>query len=726
MSEATRAENVAPKPYDLEAHYQELEQKITAAGIPADLGRVRAAFECADRAHSGQKRRDGSPYVSHCIAAAIITAEMGLDEDSIIAALLHDTIEDTSLTHEDIARSFGTSVADIVEGVTKLTRVQYTSVEEQQMENMRKMLLAMAKDIRVILIKIADRTHNMRTMEYQSTDKQRQKSLETMEIYAPIAHRLGMQRMKWELEDLSLKYLDPTAFNEITHSLEEKSKEYGSFMERIQKQIEGKLTEDHIPFRRVYGRMKHPYSIYRKMYAQSKTMDEVFDLFAFRVIVDTVADCYNVLGVIHDLYRPVLGRFKDYIGTPKPNGYQSLHTVVTDKAGRPIEIQIRTRAMHEFAELGVAAHWRYKEAGNSLGASAADEQRVAWLRQLLAWRSDMTKPEGGEAVQDDHVYCLTPQGRVVELPQGATPVDFAYLVHTELGHRMKGAKVDGVMVALNYKLQTGQTVEIIAGKVGQPSRDWLNPELGYAASPRTRNKVRQWFNAQLTQRQIAEGRERIDKELARLGKTAVKLEALAKRLGFDSVDNLCLSFAKDELSITALQQAVMPEKEAPKEEEPSLVSAAKPTKASGQVLVVGVDSLLTQLARCCHPVPPDEIVGYVTRGRGVTIHRADCPNLKQLSEEDHERLIEVSWGKARADSVYPAELLIVANERLGLLKDLSEIFVREKHRVTGLSTQVIKGDTHMRFKIETPSTEGLKRVLALIREVPGVLWAKRI
>ena len=338
----------------------------------------------------------------------------------------------------------------------------------------------------------------------------------------------------------------------------------------------------------------------------------------------------------------------------------------------------------------------------------------------------MTKPEGGEAVQDDHVYCLTPQGRVVELPQGATPADFAYLVHTELGHRMKGAKVDGVMVALNYKLQTGQTVEIIAGKVGQPSRDWLNPELGYAASPRTRNKVRQWFNAQLTQRQIAEGRERIDKELARLGKTAVKLEALAKRLGFDSVDNLCLSFAKDELSITALQQAVMPEKEAPKEEEPSLVSAAKPTKASGQVLVVGVDSLLTQLARCCHPVPPDEIVGYVTRGRGVTIHRADCPNLKQLSEEDHERLIEVSWGKARADSVYPAELLIVANERLGLLKDLSEIFVREKHRVTGLSTQVIKGDTHMRFKIETPSTEGLKRVLALIREVPGVLWAKRI
>ena len=359
MSEATRAENVAPKPYDLEAHYQELEQKITAAGIPADLGRVRAAFECADRAHSGQKRRDGSPYVSHCIAAAIITAEMGLDEDSIIAALLHDTIEDTSLTHEDIARSFGTSVADIVEGVTKLTRVQYTSVEEQQMENMRKMLLAMAKDIRVILIKMADRLHNMRTMAYQSEEKQRIKSLETMEIYAPIAHRLGMQKIKWELEDLSLLYLDPAGYKAITDALDERMPTLEKFMGEMRTQIRERLEADGV-HATISSRIKHIYSIYRKMYAQKLDINGIFDLCAFRVIVDTIPDCYNVLGIIHDMYKPLPGRFKDYISTPKPNMYQSVHTTVIGSEGIPFEVQIRTWEMHMTAEYGVAAHWKYK------------------------------------------------------------------------------------------------------------------------------------------------------------------------------------------------------------------------------------------------------------------------------------------------------------------------------------------------------------------------------
>lgn len=385
--------------------------------------------------------------------------------------------------------------------------------------------------------------------------------------------------------------------------------------------------------------------------------------------------------------------------------------------------------MHEFAELGVAAHWRYKEAGNSNGVSSAEEQRVAWLRQLLAWRSDVGQaPDAAnQAVEDDHVYCLTPQGRVVELPTGATPVDFAYMVHTQLGHRMKGAKVDGQMVPLNTKLKTGQTVEIIAGKTGQPSRDWLNPELGYAASPRTRNKVRQWFNAQLTQELLSEGRDRLDKELARLGRTAVKLDDLAKRLGFDSVDELCIAFAKEEITLTALQQAVQPPKPVEPEQPEVVVRNESASARRGKVLVVGVDSLLTQLARCCHPVPPDEIVGYVTRGRGVMIHRADCPNLRNMLEQEPDRLIEVSWGAgAGVDAVYPAEVLIVSQDRPALLRDISEVFQREKVHITAMSSNAVKGDQHMRFRIEIRGAEELSRTLAGLREVKGVLSARRV
>lgn len=745
MSEATRAENVAPKPYDLEAHYQELEQKITAAGIPADLGRVRAAFECADRAHSGQKRRDGSPYVSHCIAAAIITAEMGLDEDSIIAALLHDTIEDTSLTHEDIARSFGTSVADIVEGVTKLTRVQYTSVEEQQMENMRKMLLAMAKDIRVILIKMADRLHNMRTMAYQSEEKQRIKSLETMEIYAPIAHRLGMQKIKWELEDLSLRFTHPAEYHQIAAELDESREERLEFMALAVKKIQALMISHGIQAE-VSGRPKHIYSIWKKMQRKHLRFDQLFDVRAVRIIVETVEQCYEALSIVQEHFTVLSKEYDDYIANPKPNGYQSLHTVITDQLGRPIEIQIRTRAMHEFAELGVAAHWRYKEAGNSNGASIAEEQRVAWLRQLLAWRSDVgggaaeqsaqaPNAEAGQkgqpaapAVEDDHVYCLTPQGRIVELPAGATPVDFAYQIHTQLGHRCRGAKVDGMMVPLNTKLKTGQTVEIIAAKVGQPSRDWLNPELGYAASPRTRNKVRQWFNAEQLAQQIAEGRDRLDKELARLGKTAVKLDDLAKRLGFGTVDELCVAFAKEEITLTALAQAVQPPKPAPAPapEHDLVLRGASSAASKGKVLVVGMDSLLTQLARCCHPVPPDEIVGYVTRGRGVMIHRADCPNLKNMVDQDHDRLIEVSWGRAGDDALYPADVLVIASDRSGIMKDVTEVMQREKVHVTALNTQILKGDQHMRFSLEVKGGNAMQVLLKGLRAVHGVLSARRL
>lgn len=454
--------------------------------------------------------------------------------------------------------------------------------------------------------------------------------------------------------------------------------------------------------------------------------DQLFDVRAIRIIVNTLEECYQALSIVHEKYNVLSKEYDDYIAKPKPNGYQSLHTVITDELGRPFEVQIRTRQMHDFAELGVAAHWRYKEAGNSLGATSAEEQRVAWLRQLLAWSDDVrpTTGEGGE-VMDDHVYCLTPQGRVVELPTGATPVDFAYLIHTQLGHRTRGAKVDGVMVPLNTPLKTGQTVEIIAGKTGQPSRDWLMPELGFTASRRTRDKVRQWFNAQQTQEQIALGRERLDKELARLGKTAVKLEDLAKRLGFDKVDELCIAYAKEEITPTALQTAVQPRKPEEKPDDDVMVRESRQQTGKSDVLVVGVDSLLTQLARCCHPVPPDDIVGYVTRGRGVSIHRADCPNVRNMAATEQERLISVSWGKLDEKSVFPVKILIVATERPGLLKDVSEIFLREKQNVTGMQSQRVRGDVRLHFEVEISSQESLRRSLNSLRELAGVLSARR-
>ena len=548
MSDAKTAEQTPieqtpqPIPEVVQKQYDHLVETIRAYNPGADFAQIDAAFRYAAAHHGAQKRKDGSPFVTHPIAVAqIVAEELHLDSESIIAALLHDCIEDTDATYDDIAKRFSPTVADLVEGVSKLTRVHYTSKEEEQMENLRKMLMAMAKDIRVILIKIADRTHNMRTMEYQSTDKQRQKSLETMEIYAPIAHRLGMQRMKWELEDLSLKYLDPTAFNEITHSLEEKSKEYGSFMERIQKQIEGKLTEDHIPFRRVYGRMKHPYSIYRKMYAQSKTMDEVFDLFAFRVIVDTVADCYNVLGVIHDLYRPVLGRFKDYIGTPKPNGYQSLHTTVMGPDGVMFEVQIRTQEMHDIAEYGIAAHWKYKQGISG----SANEQNYEWVRRLLENQENTDAEEFIHTLKvdmfADEVFVFTPRGDVTNLPTGATPIDFAYSVHSAVGNSMVGAKVNGRIVPLDYQLKNGDVVEILTSKSAHgPSRDWLQ----IAKSNEARGKIRQWFKKEKREENIVNGRAAFESELKHYGISVAAVTGdelrptLLKKTGFGNLDDM--------------------------------------------------------------------------------------------------------------------------------------------------------------------------------------------
>ena len=683
--------------------------------------------------YSGRTLSTGEPVLAHAEGVAKILVGIRNDPELLAAAYLYSVPKFVANSEDWITKSFGSTVAGLVAELSKMNDLSKRARSESkeasaavQPEALRRMFLAMCQDLRVVLLKLASRLQTLRWFATSGAEGAKEFGAETLAIYAPLANRLGIWQIKWELEDLSLRFTRPEEYREIANELDESREERLEFMQHAVEKVRA-LLKAHGIEADISGRPKHIYSIWKKMQRKHLRFDQLFDVRALRIIVGTVEQCYEVLSIVQENFTILSKEYDDYIANPKPNGYQSLHTVVTDKAGRPIEIQIRTRAMHEFAELGVAAHWRYKEAGNSNGASIAEEQRVAWLRQLLAWRSDMGSDphKDAHAVEDDHVYCLTPQGRVVELPAGATPVDFAYLVHTQLGHRCRGARVDGAMVPLNTKLKTGQTVEIIAGKTGQPSRDWLNPELGYAASPRTRNKVRQWFNAQQLAQLLQEGRERLDKELARLGKTAVKLDDLAKRLGSDSVDDLCIAFAREEITLTALAQAVQPPKEeAPKEPELVVRQESAPSK-KGKVLVVGMDSLLTQLARCCHPVPPDEIVGYVTRGRGVTIHRADCPNLRNMVEQDHDRLIEVSWGGGIAESIYPADLLIVAQDRPGLMKDVSEVFQREKVHITGINSQFVKGDQHMRFAVEVKGGDAMKMVLASLRQVPGVLSARR-
>ncbi len=522
--------------------YQSLEEKIRGYMPNADFARLSAAFHYADEHHAQQLRKDGSPFVTHPLAVAEIVADMGLDLDSVIAALLHDTIEDTDATHEDIARLFGATVADLVEGVTKLTRVQYTSKEEEQMENLRKMLMAMAKDIRVILIKICDRLHNMRTMAYQSPRKQKEKALETMEIYAPIAHRLGMQKVKWELEDTSLQYLDPVGYKDISDALERRTATHHEVMAPTQQRIQERLDQEGIPCI-VYGRIKHIYSIYRKMYSQNKTLDEIFDLYAFRVIVDDIPACYNVLGCIHDLFKPVLGRFKDYIGTPKPNGYQSLHTTVIGREGLPFEVQLRTQAMHQTAEYGVAAHWKYKQglSNEKLGTEATFE----WVRKLLESQQDADPDEFVHTLKvdmfADEVFVFTPRGDVINLPAGATPIDFAYSIHSAVGNRMTGAKVNGRIVTFDTPLKNGDIVEVLTSKNAKgPSRDWMQ----ICKSNEARNKIRQWFKKERREENIATGRSMFEAELKRAGYTIAAITAeevlpyILKKVRFNSLDEL--------------------------------------------------------------------------------------------------------------------------------------------------------------------------------------------
>ena len=730
---------------ETEPMYLELEQKIKDANIAVDFDRIRRAYEFAARAHAGQRRKNGDPYVTHVIAAAEITVEMGLDEDSIVAALLHDTVEDTPVTHEMIAKQFGTTVADLVEGVTKLTRVQLVSKEEAQMESLRKMLMAMSKDIRVILIKMADRLHNMRTMQFQSEEKQRSKSLETMEIYAPIAHRLGIQKVKWELEDLSLQYLDPVGYQEINHILTERMPELESFMDAMQTKIQSRLAEEGI-HSTVYGRIKHIYSIYRKMYAQQTDITGIFDLCAFRVIVDSIGDCYNVLGIIHDEFKPLPGRFKDYISTPKPNMYQSLHTTVIGSEGIPFEVQIRTWEMHQIAEYGIAAHWKYKS--GERGVKAGDEEKFAWVRSLLEAQQLSDDQDFFHNLKvdmfDDEVYVFSPKGDVISLPAGATPIDFAYAIHSGVGNRMVGAAVNGRIVTYDYKLQNGDVVEIRTSKSAPgPSRDWLS----LAKSPSARTKIKQWFKKEKRDENILRGREMFDAELKRAGIPLASvldvdlLPTILKHLSFPTLDDMYAAIGYGGITATRTvnrikddlvrnQKAVpQPPKDfIDKINEQAEKRATQPSnrKPINGILVEGLDNCLVKFSKCCSPVPGDDIVGFITRGYGVSVHRADCPNAApEKRKEQPGRWIKVSWGSDTNDS-YPTSIEVVCKDRLNLLLDISSALSSTKTFVLGLNTRSTEdGFAIIRIEVRIQDSTQLANLMNKLHQISGVLKVNR-
>ena len=730
----------------VEERYEHLEKTIRGYNISADFEQIRAAYAYAREHHGAQLRRDGTPYITHPLQVAQIVAEMRLDSESIIAALLHDCIEDTDSTYEDIAKRFGVTVADVVDGVTKLTRVKYSTMEEEQMENLRKMLFAMSRDIRVILIKIADRLHNMRTMEYQTPAKQKKKAFETMEIYAPIAHRLGMQKMKWELEDLSLKYLDPVAYEDINRKLEEESARHDQFMSAVQSQVNARLTELGIPNATVYGRVKHPYSIYRKMYAQEKTMEEVYDLFAFRVLVDTVQDCYNVLGVVHDLYKPILGRFKDYIATPKPNMYQSLHTTVIGDDGIPFEIQIRTYDMHAIAEYGVAAHWKYKQGIKSQGGEGTYE----WIRRLLENQVDADAEEFIHSLKidmfADEVFVFTPRGDVINLPAGATPIDFAYSIHSAIGNTMVGAKVNGRMVGFDYQLHNGDIVEINTSKAAHgPSRDWMKS----AKSSEARSKIRQWFKRERREENIAQGRASFESELRHAGLTLSQvtppdvLPSILKRVGFQSLDEMYAAIGyggctalkavnriRDELlqiSRVAAAEKAAQEAAAAKDVQEGKPPAPQKSKSEKGLIVEGLSNCLVKFSKCCTPVPGDAIVGFITRGYGVSVHRKDCPNAdpERRTPADQGRWIKVTWSDDVYES-YPTSLEVVCKDRDGLLVDISTAISAGKVSVTSLNSHTTTdGFAIFHLTISVTDASQLDHVMRKLHQISGVMKVSR-
>lgn len=721
---------------NLDQRYEKLLKQVKTYLPNIDEDRLYRAMEIATKAHQGQMRKDGSEYITHPLAVAEIAAEMGLDLDSVISAILHDCIEDTSLEYQQIKAQFGETVADIVDGVTKLTQMQYESKEEEQLENLRKMFLAMGKDIRVILVKLADRLHNMRTIEFHKPEKQREKALETMEVYAPLAHRLGMQKIKWELEDRSLACLDPVGYAEITEELKNREKEREEFQTQIRERLEGHIAESGIEAT-IAGRVKHIYSIYRKMYTQHKDISEVYDLYAMRVIVNTVADCYNVLGLIHDLYHPIPGRFKDYISTPKPNMYQSLHTTVIGREGIPFEVQIRTYEMHRVAEYGIAAHWKYK---SGVTGGQMDE-KLAWVRQLLETQQDS---DGEDFIRQlktdmfaDEVYVFTPKGDVVSLPAGSCPIDFAYSIHSAVGNRMIGAKANGKIVQLDYQLQNGEIVEVLTSSAGHgPSRDWIK----IAKTSAARNKIKQWFKKECKEENIARGKEQLERELKKIGLSLNQegmeevLTAVCKRISFNAPQELLASIGYGGLTlnrvINRIREEVARSSRVQQNDEKvveKLVTTPKPKKSGSGVVVEGVDNCLIKFARCCNPIPGDSIIGFITRGYGVSVHRMDCKNVTEAmkNSDDLSRWIRVSWADEVRDR-FQTTLQISAKERIDLVANVAVVLSQIKIPVHQMEARSF-GDGYavINLTMEVGGMDQLEFIIQKLRGVSGVMDVKR-
>ena len=716
-------------------HYDSLMRTIATRNMNVDMDAIERAIRYAENKHASQKRKDGSPYIIHPLAVAEIVAEIGLDTDAILGALLHDCIEDTDSTYDEIARQFGSTVAALVEGVTKLTRVEYSTLEEQQMENLRKMFMAMSRDIRVILIKIADRLHNTRTMQYQSPAKQISKSRETMDIYAPLAHRLGMQKIKWELEDTSLKYLDPEGYNEIMRYLDAHQAEADEFMKAIQSKITTRLSAVGI-HGSIYGRIKHVYSIYRKMKAQGKRIDELYDLYAFRVIVDSIPDCYNVLGHIHDLFNLVPGRFKDYISTPKPNMYQSLHTTVIGRQGIPFEVQIRTWEMHETAEYGIAAHWKYKQ-----GVDGGDEKQFEWVRRLLETQQETDAEDYIHSLKvemfDDEVFVFTPKGKVMSLPSGSTPIDFAYAIHSGVGNAMVGAKINNRIASYDQQLANGDIVEILTSKTAKgPSRDWLN----ICKSNQARTKIKQWFKKEKREDNIVHGKASFEGELRRAGISPNVLQdqellpGLLKKLSFDCLDDMYAAIGyggltaakafgriRDDLTRAGREKQ---QKELLKQPEQPSVRQSR-HKDSG-VIVEDIDSCMIKFSRCCTPVPGDDIIGFITKGYGVSIHRRDCPNAAGANDPKQAgRWVHVAWC-TDAEKPFTTTLEVDSTDRDGIWLDIATVLNASKVKVTELSGRDMPaGKARTIATFEVKNVQELETIRTKIRALSGVLDVRR-
>jgi guanosine-3',5'-bis(diphosphate) 3'-pyrophosphohydrolase len=699
---------------------------------PADREMLQRAYEFADRAHSDQKRASGEAYVQHCLAVAQILAELGAPLPVVAAGLLHDTVEDTEVKLEEVKREFGPEVAKLVDGVTKLTQLPRVTrhdgkgKEERRAdlakETLRKVFLAMGDDVRVVLIKLADRLHNMRTLTHLPAEKRTRIANETLEIFAPLANRLGMWQVKWELEDLSFRYVYPEKYKEIATGLAERRGDREKDLEDICVRLQSVLSEAGI-LAEVTGRPKHLYSIYRKMERKGIPLDMVYDVRGVRVIVETESDCYLSLGVIHSHWKPVPGTFDDYVATPKDNFYQSLHTAVVFDDGKTVEVQIRTPEMDENAELGIAAHWRYKEGRRR---DEAFEQRILWLRRLMEWRQEVDDATDfvdamKSDVFEDRAYVFTPKGDIIDLPARSTPIDFAYHIHTDIGHRCRGAKVNGKLVTLDYKLQTGETVEILTAKRGGPSRDWLNPSLEMVRTQRARGKIRQWFKWQDREQNVAHGRALLDRELHRLGIEGLTHEQIARDVGFAQAEDLLAAIGCGDIHLGKIVARLV-EKEEQALGELAGPRVVQPLAPLDEISILGTSGLLNTLGRCCRPAAGDPIVGYVTRGRGVTIHRRDCPNILRIA--DKERLIQVSWGQARR--TYPVYICIRAYDREGLLRDVSSLVTNEGVNMPSVQASTKNSLAVFNLELEITDLAQLSRVLNRLEALPNVLEACRV